>query len=515
MLFGGPGVATADPASASPDGTRRLLVVVGSDVGLRGEAPLRHASSDARRVAEVFARLGGVAPADTTLLLTPDAASLELALDRARQVATASAPTPVTLVFYFSGHGDHDALHTGGDRLPLARIDALLEAVPARLRLSIIDACRSEDVRKGLAPAAGFTVDLQRASAVGALRLWSSAPGEAARESEALGGAVFTQSLLGGLAGAADTNGDRLVTLTEAYDHAFAQTIRRSATTAGPLQHPVMDARLAAEGAVVLTRIDPAAATLDLPPAPDQQYLVFARPAGTLVAEVFSDPERPRTVAVPPGRYLVQRRGSGLAGAANVTVSRGAPHALTDADFEARPLVEVVAKGGQLELDPHRVSSRGAGVVERGGARGFEVAVGYHARYGALTLGAAVTGRKTRAELPIETRVEQAVEVALLAGLRDDGEWLTWGFEGGPVVRFIGQKLTANAADRLRAGGLETGRTREGLGAGLTLGARAGVRLGPFDLGPAVNGTALVVRESGALAVRFDVAPGLGLGLAF
>ena len=63
--------------------------------------------------------------------------------------------------------------------------------------------------------------------------LTSSSENEAAQESERLQGSFFTQALLTGLRGAADVSGDGQVTLGEAYQFAFAETLAQTTSTAG------------------------------------------------------------------------------------------------------------------------------------------------------------------------------------------------------------------------------------------------------------------------------------------
>jgi len=53
---------------------------------------------------------------------------------------------------------------------------------------------------------------------------------EDAQESDQLGGSFFTHYLLSGLRGAADDNGDHIITVAEAFDYTRVQTIRAPRT---------------------------------------------------------------------------------------------------------------------------------------------------------------------------------------------------------------------------------------------------------------------------------------------
>src|SRR5690242_20128571 len=104
----------------------RLLVAVGHRSGLSGEAPLKHAARDATRVGDMFVRLGGVRPEHAIVLQEASVAQLFAALDRATAVARGHPKDEVSLVFYFSGHGDREAIHLGTERLLLRDLDARL-----------------------------------------------------------------------------------------------------------------------------------------------------------------------------------------------------------------------------------------------------------------------------------------------------------------------------------------------------------------------------------------------------
>jgi uncharacterized caspase-like protein len=110
--------------------------------------------------------------------------------------------------------------------------------------------------------------------------LTASADGEAAQESDDLGGAIFTHYWLGGLRGAVDTNGDHRVTLSESYEFAYHQTLYRSSRGSGVLQRPaaIFDVRKA--NPVVLTQTGVDDTMLHFPQRADTHYLVYALDLG-------------------------------------------------------------------------------------------------------------------------------------------------------------------------------------------------------------------------------------------
>jgi putative tricarboxylic transport membrane protein len=93
---------------------------------------------------------------------------------------------------------------------------------------------------------------------------------------------------------------------------------------------------LVGAGPVVLSSPRRARSTLVLPPGRDTLYLVYQLPRTTLLAEVWARPEEPIALALPAGRFLVQRREADRAAAAEVLLPWGGRHVLTDAGHRER-----------------------------------------------------------------------------------------------------------------------------------------------------------------------------------
>ncbi len=337
-------IAGASPAEARGE-PLRILVAAGSQQGLDEEAPLKHADADASHVGEVMTSLGGVRRENAIVLAEPSRAQLYAAIDRARAMAAGRAPEEVTLLFYFSGHGDRDALHLGGDRVLLSDLTAKLGEVPAALRIAVTDACRTNRA-KGFAPDEPFAIaSTTGPQATGQVWIHASREGEAAQESDELAGAIFTHAWLDGLRGAADANGDARVTLEESFAFAHAQTLIRSSRSSGVVQKPEAIVNLREAGPVVLTQTTEHVATLALPKGRDTHFLVYAADSKSVLSELWGLPERPIALAVPAGHYVVQRRLAGLSGVARVSLAEGEGRTLTDRDFRASSLDAVASKG--------------------------------------------------------------------------------------------------------------------------------------------------------------------------
>jgi hypothetical protein len=495
----------------------RILVAVGHQRGAQGERPLRYPIADAAGLARVMQTLGGVAAEHVVLLDDPGPASLDEGLARAERLARGHPPDQVTLFFYFSGHGDRGALHLGPASLAVNDLAARLARIPAQLRVVILDACRTtrRAQPKGVTAEPAFAIALAPpAPAVGTVWIQASSDGETAQESEDLGGAVFTHYLLSGLRGAADSDGDQRVTLSEAYEFAYTHTLLR--TSPGTAQRPTATLDLLETGPIVLTDITARAgaplAWLRLPGERDVRYLVFGRRSQTIVGELWSR-DRPTDLALSPGSYLVQRRAvAGGGGAAEVQLSLGDRRSLTAGDF--RPVAEEVLaeKGGELRLRPHEIEV-GGGVAIGNGARLF---AGYAFEGGpwaaAAELEAATSGRTTPAN--------QVRERWLGGTLRLERRWSRdrWRLRlgVGPALQWVEQRVQRLDADRVTLAGYPPERQFNALAAGgaLLVGLRR--ELTPWlwvELG--VRGSGLVARSHDGLQLRQDTSAAAGAGLAF
>ncbi|WNZ63103.1 caspase family protein [Myxococcus sp. MxC21-1] len=267
---------------------RRFALLVGSSEGGEGRERLRYAGSDALAMSRVLGELGGVAVADRVLLLEADRKGLLGALERMRVLVEAAAADGVRseLVLYYSGHSDAEGLLPRGERLTYAALKQGLGAVPVDVRIAILDSCGSGAVTrfKGGVHRPGFLMDA--ASQVrGHAYLASSSADEVAQESDTIGASFFTHFLVTGLRGAADASGDGRVTLHEAYQFAFHETLARTERSQGGPQHAAYDIQLAGSGDLVLTDLRTSRVRLTV--AEDVQGRLFVRDWGNqLVAEL-------------------------------------------------------------------------------------------------------------------------------------------------------------------------------------------------------------------------------------
>src|SRR5262245_11062219 len=308
-------VAAAAPAAAhaAPDDVATYAIVVGSNPGGPGQAELRFAEDDARRIADVLRELGGYRASDVEVVMQPSPADVLAAIDRiaARAAADGAAGRKSVVFFYYSGHARANALNLGAHDLPLADLRERLVHLPATLTVVVLDACQSGAFSrvKGAAPAADFSFNSKsKLDASGVAVMASSSASELSQESDLLKSSYFTHHLLVGLRGAGDTNRDGQVSLDEAYRYAYHQTLVATAATAVGTQHVSLEVDLKGQGEVALTYPIRASAQVELPARLIGDVLVERLPAEAVVAEVHKSAGKPVRIAVAPGDYQVMVR---------------------------------------------------------------------------------------------------------------------------------------------------------------------------------------------------------------
>jgi hypothetical protein len=406
-------------ATAEPLADDRFVVVVGDDVGSANDDPLRYAQSDAERFRNTLVELGGV-PNDRQFLLLgkpPEAIWRTLSEVRGHVAELSSMGRSSTLIFYFSGHGDGEALHLSKGLVLLSDLRRELAAVRARLQITMLDACRTGGRVKGITRGPSVQVALGSELPHGTIELRASSEGEAAQESEELKGAIFSHFVNSGLRGAADADGDGGVTLSELYSYTFRQTLMKSGT-AQVVQHPELLVDLAGAGEVVLTRPKMASATLNVPANPGR-YLVFSIPSSRMVGEL-SGVGAPR-LAVPQSQLLVVRRNGDDTRVAEVDLTMGGNKALDEGDFRPIAREQLVTRGGQLALRTLQIEE----------AVGLEWA-SHRAETAALS---------TTLRLTYQSTLEYAVEARFVAGSVATGGFTgdarAVGFSGTVGVRAV------------------------------------------------------------------------------
>jgi caspase domain-containing protein len=335
------------PVGATTPPLRRFALVISSNNGGSVRARLRYAGHDAETIADVLRQLGGVNQVDLDLLSEPDIRGLDRAFDtlsdRVRNDRKQGGR--VELVVYYSGHADETGILIGGAHYDYTRLRQRIRDVPADVRIAIVDSCASGSFTrmKGGARMPPFLRDSSN-QVQGFAFLSSSSADEDAQESDRIGASFFTYYFVAGLRGAADRNHDGKITLTEAYQFAYEQTLGRTQNTAHGPQHPAYDMQLSGTGDVVITDLRSTEASLVLPSALRGRITIVDK-AGRVAVELTKDAGEPLSLALPSETYSVHVENSNGEFVATVVLDHAG-----DIPFDERALrkmtpEETVARG--------------------------------------------------------------------------------------------------------------------------------------------------------------------------
>ncbi len=335
------------PAEA---GVRRFAVLVGNDEGGPSTEELYFAEADAQKIDRLLTTLGDVDKQDAHVLLGKSRNDVLNAFGGLRADVTAAKERgdETVVLFYYSGHADDTRLELGRTWVRYDELDALLGRTGADVRIAIVDACRSGAMTRAkggtLAPA--FAVDLSETlSAAGQVIITSSSGDENSQESDEIGGSYFTHYFASALSGAADLDHNDVITLAEAYQYVYHETVFRTAASHGGAQHPTYEWNLAGAGDLLLTDLREAKATLTFSGGLEGRYAVFDETRRQFVAEVDKSAGSDFKLTVIPGNYLVQQRYPTHLEVAEVTLRDGGDERLDAERFSPVEYERDLAKG--------------------------------------------------------------------------------------------------------------------------------------------------------------------------
>ena len=128
---------------ASEPSVTRYALVVGQNRGSSDTQLLKFALRDAEKIAGLLTSLGGVAPEEVVLLLSPTADAFRQGLQSIDRRIRESRAEFTELFIYYSGHADDRGFQLGDEILPTQEIQTYLEQVAATVTVVIVDACHS------------------------------------------------------------------------------------------------------------------------------------------------------------------------------------------------------------------------------------------------------------------------------------------------------------------------------------------------------------------------------------
>ncbi len=253
--------------SQNKDVVKRFFVSIGANTGGKDRVQLRYATSDAESILKVFKELGGVSQEDSLLILDPNIKTIYTEIGRlqARIEESRSKFGRVEVFFYYSGHSDDEHLLIGDEKISYQDWRDTVNDLDADVRITILDSCASGAFTriKGGKKKLPFLVDTAF-NMKGFAVMTSSSATEASQESDILKGSFFTHYLVSAMRGAGDMNQDGRVTLNEAYQFAFNETLIETTKTMSGPQHPNYDIQMSGTGDVIMTDIRRSSAVLVL-----------------------------------------------------------------------------------------------------------------------------------------------------------------------------------------------------------------------------------------------------------
>jgi len=244
-------------STALPDATPSALRVLAVGVSRYADPSLdlRYARADAEALAALLeAQAGGALYGHTESVVLTDAdASLSGLATALAQLLARAGPADV-IVLFFAGHGVRDPsdgryyflTHEARlddlpvTALPLGSLEGLIQGATRQVRALVVllDTCHSgalrlpapaEDLADPADPVAAGVLTGRGVYVLGATR-----PSEDSQERATLAHGAFTDAILRGLGGMADTNADAVLTVSEVFGYVTREVTRET----GGMQHP-------------------------------------------------------------------------------------------------------------------------------------------------------------------------------------------------------------------------------------------------------------------------------------
>ncbi|MBP5283311.1 MAG: caspase family protein, partial [Treponema sp.] len=285
-------------------GVERFAIFAGSNSGGNNQK-LLYAGSDAIAFQKTMCEIGGIPESNGILLLDPVKDELDEALERISQMINRRKAQSCRLefLFYYSGHSDENALLLGKTEYDYSSLKAAISRVPSDVHVVILDSCYSGNFirTKGGQRKKPFLMD-DSSVVKGHAYLSSSSSQEFSQESDEIGSSFFTNAMLTGLRGAADSSGDKKITLNELYSYAFSETLSKTENTSAGPQHPNYNITLVGSGDLVLSDISGSDSIVMLTKELEGRVILRDR-KGKLVSEINKAAGSPVLLALEKGDY--------------------------------------------------------------------------------------------------------------------------------------------------------------------------------------------------------------------
>jgi hypothetical protein len=327
--------AAENPQNKDRTVIKRYAVVIGANDGGKDRVKLRYAVSDAKSFLSVLEELGGVLEEDSLLLQDPDVKTFYTEMGRllTRMERARSDYSRVEAIFYYSGHSDEESILLGNEKISYEDFRETINSMPADVHIGVLDSCLSGAFTrlKGGKKKLPFLID-EAYDMKGYAFMTSSSATEASQESDLIEGSFFTHYLISGMRGAADMIQDGRVTLNEAYQFTFNETLAETTKTMSGPQHPYYNIEMSGTGDVVITDIRRGSAILVLAPEISGRIFIHDK-NNSLVVELSKSAGRRIELGLDEGEYRVINLLEGQVFESKIKLQKGVDFTLNADEF--------------------------------------------------------------------------------------------------------------------------------------------------------------------------------------
>lgn len=186
---------------------------------------LSQTSKDAKRFKELM-----LTQTNDITLLTSRYATRANILEKLRAICN-RAQNGDRIIFFFSGHGSPGAMCAYDGHLSYSDVANLFAGSDASEKYAFVDVCFAGTAMNDVG-----TGQNGLAASDGQVFMLSSSASETSSEDPYMGAGMFTQALLKGLRGKADSNENRQVTVQELHNYIYNEVVQKTDNR----QHPVL-----------------------------------------------------------------------------------------------------------------------------------------------------------------------------------------------------------------------------------------------------------------------------------
>ncbi len=248
--------------------------------------------------------------------------------------------------FYYSGHADFNNLIMGKNRFALKDLKKHLVSIPANMKIMVFDACQSGSFArlKGGSVSSPFLIHEEN-STEGQIVLYSSSSTEFSQESDFYKQSIFSFHLVNALKGCADASGDKQVTLNEAYQYAYNQTVSSTVNSAGGIQHPGYLLNIQGKGNVVLADMRSKHNGIVLDKSIKGSIAILDN-QHNIISDIIKKDDNEIFLALNSGKFSIYNNDDKKTARAKVSLTGSTIHHLKGDQFKPVRSIPIYAKGG-------------------------------------------------------------------------------------------------------------------------------------------------------------------------